>query len=72
MKPFFQNRFSTNLPQDVEILNVLYQEIKATQNFFPSERLKQKLERFAKIDRNFDFIQKSLLIAASLEMPDKI
>lgn len=45
MKQFFSNRSSTNLPPDTEVLNLLFHEIKNTQNFFPSEKLQAALER---------------------------
>lgn len=54
MKQFFNNRSSTNLPPDTEVLNLLFSEIKNTQNFFPSEKLKTSLERFVKIDLFID------------------
>lgn len=50
MKQFFNNRSNTNLPPDTEVLNLLFHEIKNTQNFFPSEKLQASLERFVKID----------------------
>lgn len=46
MKQFYNNRCVPHLPQETEVLNLLYQEIKSTQNSFPSERLKNLLERF--------------------------
>lgn len=47
MKQFFSNRASTNqLPSDQEVLNLLFHEIKNTQNFFPSEKLQMFLERY--------------------------
>lgn len=51
MKPIFNNRCLTHLPLETEVLNLLYQEIKNTQNSFPSEKLKNLLERLVeKID----------------------
>lgn len=55
MKPFFNNRCMPHLPQETEVLNLLYQEIKNTQNVFPSEKLKVLVERWEKkIDRTIE------------------
>lgn len=48
MKPFLNNRGTTHPPQEAEVLNSIYQEIKNTQKFFPSEKLKNILEKFVK------------------------
>jgi Ankyrin repeats (3 copies) len=50
MKPLFSNRCVTHLPQEQEVLQLLYQEIKNTQNKFPSEKLRILIERSGKID----------------------
>ncbi|CRK86871.1 CLUMA_CG000696, isoform A [Clunio marinus] len=57
MKPFFNHRCATHLPKETEVLNLLYQEIKNSQNSFPSSQLKSLIESYSR-DARRDLMKK--------------